>query len=434
MSRKRPPVPTRTSWQKSEKGCWSLSLGERGCRVLVFQRKPKGMFYARTWHAGAPREHSLRTADRPAAEERAKSFWVSLVYDEAPSTSGPLTLETLWTFYQERCARYMANDTHTRATQRGQAEHLLSILGGATRCDRLTLNDMERYKLVRSRGGESLRNGGKSRPVGARTVAGDLQLLRAMLRWATEERTEDGEWLLKEFPLRGMKLPRAENVRRPVADFDKYLVLVEVARSLAETAKTRVGRLKWLRLELALFLAESTGRRVGSIRGLRWSDFSYEARQQCTGPNIHWAAEFDKKGREAYVDVPASLLRQVEEFRRRLRATGDGWLFPTADPAEPKTSDTLYQWLVDLMKHAGMEAAPGEAWHSYRRKWATERKSMPTVDVMHAGGWRDESTFRVYQHVDAETVRQVMAAPLKLRSGRIVGLGAETVEETMDAA
>jgi len=36
---------------------------------------------------------------------------------------------------------------------------------------------------------------------------------------------------------------------------------------------------------------------------------------------------------------------------------------------------------------AGLERQRGSRWHAYRRKWATERKHMPDVDLAAAGGW-----------------------------------------------
>ncbi|MGI8843936.1 MAG: hypothetical protein ACR2HZ_09560, partial [Gemmatimonadaceae bacterium] len=61
-------------------------------------------------------------------------------------------------------------------------------------------------------------------------------------------------------------------------------------------------------------------------------------------------------------------------------------------------------------------------WHPYRRKWATERKTLPTVDVKKAGGWQDTATLlRSYQQADDETMLAVMASPIKLVSRKKAG-------------
>ena len=51
----------------------------------------------------------------------------------------------------------------------------------------------------------------------------------------------------------------------------------------------------------------------------------------------------------------------------------------------------------------------GSLWHCFRRKWATDRKHYPVVDVAAAGGWRDINTLLTcYQQPDADTMRSVM--------------------------
>ncbi len=48
-------------------------------------------------------------------------------------------------------------------------------------------------------------------------------------------------------------------------------------------------------------------------------------------------------------------------------------------------------------------------WHSFRRGWATARKSLPVQDVMRAGGGRDAKALQpAYQGADASTMRRVV--------------------------
>jgi hypothetical protein len=64
-----------------------------------------------------------------------------------------------------------------------------------------------------------------------------------------------------------------------------------------------------------------------------------------------------------------------------------------------------------------LEHLKGGAWHPFRRKWATERKDLPLVDVKATGGWRDTNTLLTcYQQTDEASMLRVMSAPSKLRS------------------
>ncbi len=55
----------------------------------------------------------------------------------------------------------------------------------------------------------------------------------------------------------------------------------------------------------------------------------------------------------------------------------------------------------------------------YRRKWATERKHLPDVDVAAAGGWKElESLRQCYQQADEATMLEVVLSGGKLRESK----------------
>ena len=91
MARKRRSlVQVRTDWHESDNGCWSLSLGERGDRVRVTQRKPGGMFFREMWIKGRGRNMaSLHTADREEARQRAEAFYLALLRGEQSTPHQP---------------------------------------------------------------------------------------------------------------------------------------------------------------------------------------------------------------------------------------------------------------------------------------------------------------------------------------------------------
>ncbi len=68
------------------------------------------------------------------------------------------------------------------------------------------------------------------------------------------------------------------------------------------------------------------------------------------------------------------------------------------------------------MRHTVIRTGDGGLWHPYRRKWATERKHLPDVDVAATGGWSDLSLLKTaYQQADPETMYQVVSEPRRLR-------------------
>jgi integrase len=196
-----------------------------------------------------------------------------------------------------------------------------------------------------------------------------------------------------------------------VSGYDRFLKLRAKLKELAATAPQERGRDRWARIELALVLAEATGARIGAIRGLRWSDITYEP------PRIRWRQEFDKKGRERVIPMPDALAQEVRSFQARLGGIGETWLFPSGDGAKPWSPEIFGQQLRLAEEKAGLERLKGGVWHPYRRKWATERKDRPIVDVKAAGGWRDTNTLLTcYQHTDEGSMLRVMEAPERHRN------------------
>jgi hypothetical protein len=66
-----------------------------------------------------------------------------------------------------------------------------------------------------------------------------------------------------------------------------------------------------------------------------------------------------------------------------------------------------------------LEPLKGSLWHAYRRKWVTERKHLPDVDVAAAGGWKSVDTMKMaYQHADMDTMVTVVNEPRGLREAK----------------
>jgi integrase len=82
----------------------------------------------------------------------------------------------------------------------------------------------------------------------------------------------------------------------------------------------------------------------------------------------------------------------------------------------PASEAVVTCWLRRALKLAGLPRLPHDAFHGLRRKWATERKHLPDVDVARAGGWRSVNTMkRAYQQADDAGVLEAIMEPRKLR-------------------
>lgn len=415
MGERRLPIPERP-WHQSKSGCWSLSLGVRGFKVRVTQHKPGGTFQRVYRVSGRGLTYrSLRTTDRTEAKRLAIEFIRELEKGAKPVPAEPLTLDQLWDRYQQEAPGYRQNFERTRKQKQAEVRLLLAGLGAKKRVDHLTRNDVDRYVAMRKTG-HGWPDGRATKPVRARTIQGEVKLLKTMIHWAMSERLPDGSWLLENNPLRGVKLPKEESPRRPVTTFDRFLKTRKAVQDMSATALQERGRERWKRFEMALVLAEATGARIGAIRGLKWSDISSDP------PEITFLAEFDKRGRDRTVPIPEALAEELRGFKVKLAAVGDGWLFPCADKDEPWPREIFGELHDRAERHAELTHLKGGRFHAYRRKWATERKHMPLVDVMGAGGWKDAQTYTTcYAQATEAGMLEVMSTPVKLRDRKVSG-------------
>ena len=120
----------------------------------------------------------------------------------------------MWEHYSQEAPAFRQNTERTRREKAARAELLMLGFGRNSLVERLTLSEVERYVEMRRRG-TGWSDGRKTEAVGPRSVAYDLQVLRAMIRWACTVRLADGSWLLEQNPLRGMSLPKESSPKRP---------------------------------------------------------------------------------------------------------------------------------------------------------------------------------------------------------------------------
>lgn len=398
----------RSQWHRTEKSrTWTCSLGERGCRVRLFEKRSGGGFYREVHVPGLGRDQrSLGTRDRDQAERLGKELLAQLLIGKPVTSfeeSGPLCLGELCRRYVRECPAFLDNKAQSRADAKYRAPILLGFFGPKRDVRTLSLADIAAYSVARRAGGICLEDGHRTRPVRQRSVHADLGLLRSMLRFACTVRGANGKVWLDRNPVEGLRFEREKNPVRPVATTERYEATRGALAHLARQATDPRDRERWLRLDLALVLAEGTGRRRGSIVALCWEDIDFAEGA------IRWRAEYDKKGQEWRIPAPEPLLEELRQFQRRLGVLG-GRLFPSARrPTEPMRPEMLTQWLTAAERAGKVPKLAGGLWHPYRRKWASERMHLPLKAVADAGGWKDTATLVTsYQHTDDATLLAVM--------------------------
>lgn len=404
--------PTKRDGWRLVGGKWTRSLGARGTRVRLFQKRRNGTFYRAVWVAGRGRDIAcLHTQQREEADRSGRQLLAGLLSSEQRQFgNGKVSLKALWDRFRSEAPNFLDNHPKTKAEAKARAKVLLAFFGDDCDVRQLTARDQAAYTTQRLAGGICYAEGIKTQKVRPRSVEADLVLLHAMLAWGTAVRTPGGGRWLEHNPLAGVRRVRELNPKRPVATWERFQATRAAVQALGTNAESETERNRWIRIELALVLAEATGRRLGSIRQLRWEDIDFQR------VSIRWRAEADKKRKEWVVPIPPGLLRELKQFRRKLGAIV-GWLFAAErNPSQPMDRHLFDKWLRVAEAAARLPKLEGGLWHPYRRKWATERKGHSLKDVAAAGGWLDtETLLKCYQQPDNETLLAVMSEERKLR-------------------
>ena len=236
-----------------------------------------------------------------------------------------------------------------------------------------------------------------------------------MLNWGTKWRTREGRYLLNENPVRGYQILTEKNPRRPVVSEDRYeatrAVSDQVTMEIRWNGK-RVGQASYL--SDLLDIVNGTGRRISAVCALRYEDLRLSDEPY---GSIRWPADTDKMGFESTVPISPPVRAAIDRILGERPGIGAAPLFPSpGDPTESMTRHLADKWLRKAEKLAGLEPQVGSLWHAYRRKWGSERKHLPDVDVAAAGGWKDTvSLKRAYQQADPDTILSVVLNGGELR-------------------
>jgi integrase len=406
---------------------WKHSAGIKPHTVTVFEREAGGMLYARVWDGsarngkGSTIRISLGHRDKQKAKRYATVEAAKLEEGKASIADGKVTLAQVFAVYKQ-----YQTPKKTPQHQREDARRMelwLRVLGNIDPYS-LTKAQWESFIVARTSGAIDARGNAvpveKRKPLRARPVEMDCIWLRAVFNFAVDWKTGEDKYLMRVTPIRGLEFPKEKNIRRPVATADRF----DAVRAISDTHMMWVGksgkltRVRSYLTEL-LDIVEGTGRRISAICALRLRDLRLEKTKEAPYGAIVWPADTDKMGYETTAPISPSVRAAIERMLQGRTVIGDVPLFPSCeDSTKPLTRHTVDKWLVEGERLAGLEKQKGGLWHPYRRKWATERKHLPTADVAAAGGWKEQRTLELYQQPDAQTILSVVMFDGKLREVR----------------
>lgn len=387
-----------------------LTVGERGYRVTLCRRY-RHRLSLRWWDPtiGNYRWKSLKHNDQELGEDQARKLAAQLLAVGTAPARHTLPLAALLGWYERDVSAYKKGAGLKE--DRRRMELWQAFLGSDRDVTTLDIATINRFVRERAAGTISVPERTLRPGVTETTIGADLVFLQAVLNWGTKVRLTDGTRLLAENPLRGYPLPRTKNPRRPLTTFDRHKKLLLVA--------DQVDRQKLFGAFLELI--ESLGWRVTAVCELRASDVD-RTRRPKTAPwgRIRKRGDVDKEGVDMWLPFSKPARRAIDRVLARNAVIGDRPLFPSPRrPGEPWTRFHARDLYERAERVAKLEPLEGSDFHAYRRKWATERKGLPDVDVMAAGGWKDARSFKgAYQQVDEATLLAVVSETRKLREIR----------------
>lgn len=368
---------------------WAYIAGEKGRnRVRAFEKAPAGKLYLEYQQDGRRLTKALGTRDRGEAKMAADRAAAEFGAPRKVVEPDELTVGELFDNYMQEIAPGKSKGKVTN--DRRMIRLWLTVVHHSRQVVSLTEVDARHFIEARKASGD-LRPGRGGRPLGKavrpRSWRADLKFLKARIRQAATS------GLITRHPgILGFKDRSKAEVRRPLISDREVEALLGVADEVS------------LECRCMLTLAHDTGHRIGAIRQLRWNDIDFGMAE------IHWRAELDKIGNDHRTPIPQSSVDALWQLRDTAAAIGEAHVFPSPrNEGTPVSENLVRDWWQKLERLAGIARIEGRGWHSIRRKFATDLKGSPIVDVASLGGWKDTSTIqRSYQHSDSDTMRHIV--------------------------
>jgi integrase len=379
----------------------SYKTGTKGVnRVRLYADRRDGKLYLeyKEWD-GKKQRDLLDTNDFTLGKAKANELAAALLKHEGPS-SDVLTLKTLFDNYEREVTPQKGE--HTQEHDRRARKLFEACWGAAAPVKNLDRRDWDRFISQRRSGALRPRRSAKAKDkqeagVGDRAIEQDLRFLMAVCNWADKVRVR-GRPMLERNPFRGFPIPVEKNPRQPTLSRMEFERLREAAKTLGPD------------VSLFVLLAHETGHRRMAIARLRWSDVDLE------NGLMTWRAENDKMRVAHTVPLSEAAQEALRAARKHAARIGDSWVFPSpTSPEQPIRRDLLRDWWQQLEKAAKLERVKGRGWHSFRRKFATDRQDAPLKALQMAGGWKSMAVQR-YIQPDEQTVRSVVERDYRRRA------------------
>jgi integrase len=408
-----------------EQKTWSFKAGDRPFTVTVYERERGGIICARVWDGSARNgtgnflRVSLGHRDKARAKRYAIEEAAKLQTGNSDIERGKVTLAQVF-------AAYLKFRTPRKAKSEQQADErraeLWARVLGNTCPHNVSMAQWQSFIGARMCGAIDARGNAvpeeKRTPVRARSAEADCTWLWLVFNWAVKWRTDGGRYLMRENPVRGYEMPREQNPLQPVASQDRFEAVRAISDGVLMEVRPKGKRiLQRSYLSELLDLADTTGRRLSAICGLRFEDLQLEKTATAPHGAILWPARTDKKRKARTAPLAPRARAAIDRIVRERPGIGTAPLFPSpTNQSEPISRHLADAWLRKAEKNAKLSKQKGGVWHPYRRKWATERKHLPDVDVAQAGGWESlDALKRSYQHADPTTMLSVVLGGAELR-------------------
>jgi len=255
---------------------------------------------------------------------------------------------------------------------------------GSVAVDRISIGDVERYKLSEKRKGTS-----------NKTINNKLAVLRKCLACAYE-------W----YGLAGDP-PKIKQLKFAAARTD-FLTMAECERLLAQ-AKGDV-------LFEMILLALRTGMRQGEIRGLQWESIDWEHRLIAVRHSLcDYSGQLTspKSDRERYVPLDDDVFNLLAARRQ-----SSGYVFQNSHH-DPFSGQGLLRRLNRVLRMAGLRKI---GWHTLRHTFASQLSAngVPLRVVQELLGHSTVTMTMRYSHVAADNLRAAIrtlgSAPVKSQS------------------
>lgn len=365
-------------------------IGDYGTTVKVVDRGVGSFVLRFTNLEGKLTDKALKHRDERRAKQQARELSRELANLRASESGAPgaraaMTVRELFARYTVKVSAHKKGQQPKEDARRRTL--WLAVLGPDTLASKVTKAHVREFTAKRLAGNIVIDGLNLAKTVKPRTAEADIVWLQSVYNWAVEAE------LLERNPIKGAPMPQVISQLRPMATADRVAMLEAIAGTVHP------------RFPLLLACVRYLGWRISAVCALTGKDFDRRKTPQAPHGLVHKDAANDKEGVGAWLPMPKPLRAALDAAR----VVGRGPVFPAPTDSKKAMSRFYARELLERAeKAAKLAPIEGGDWHPYRRLWATERKALPTGDVMLAGGWQDERTLRKYQLADPATLKAVM--------------------------